>query len=136
MIKQFNAIIRVSDREEIIQRNFLEALDYVDNLSKFLNRFSKIGISDKDVVYLPSFYGKYVSEELCRASTTYENEMRLFILKSERFLEDIIKTKIIKDLSQFCEISQNENTITFILKEWKYEIKREKQLTNLWWEWP
>lgn len=117
MIKQFNAIINISDRDDIIQRNFLEALDYVDNLNKFLNKFSKIGISEKDVAYAPSFYGKYVSEELCRASTTYENEMRLFILKSERFLEDNVITRIDESMSCICEIKKENDTITFILKD-------------------
>lgn len=117
MIKQFNAIIKISDKDDVIQRNFLEALDYADNLNKFLNKFSVIGLPERDVEYLPSFYGKYISEEICRASTTFENEMRLFILKSERFLEDDIRENILANLSQYCDITYEENKMTFILKE-------------------
>ena len=117
MIKQFNSIINISDKESVVQRNFLEALDYAANLDRFISIFSKIGISEKDVVYLPSFYGKYISEEICRASPGYENEMRVFILKSERFLEDNIIQKIFTDLSQYCDISREETVMTFILKD-------------------
>lgn len=117
MIKQFNAMIRVSEDNNIIQKNFLEALDYVSNLNDFLNNFSNIGIADKDIVYLPSFYGKYVSEEIGRASVAEENVMGVFILKSKLFLEDDLVQKIFAVMSNKYIVKREEDIFTFILKE-------------------
>ncbi len=117
MIRQFNSMIRVSEDDNIIQKNFLEALDYVSNLNDFLINFSRIGITDKDITYLPSFYGKYVSEEIGRASIAEENVMGVFILKSELFLEEDLIQKIFELMSDEYTIKREEDTFTFILKE-------------------
>ena len=117
MIKQFNNVIKISDKDEIVQKNFLEGLDFISNLNLFIDVFTKTGIADKDVTYLPSFFGRFVSEELCRASTAEENEMRVFILKSNCFLEDDIIQRIFSIMEDYCQINRDNDIITFILKE-------------------
>jgi len=116
LIKACNIITHISDDEAANKENYMEGLNYIENLYNFLNHL-KLAVSLDLVEFLPSFKGKYIVEKLGVASSDKENEMKIFILKSPLFLEDTNVREIVKQLENICEnIKRSDNILTFILK--------------------
>lgn len=116
LIKACNMITRISDDEVVNTENYLSGLSYISNLYTFLNHL-KLVLSLEDVEFLPTFKGKYVVEKLGIASTSKENEMKVFRVKSSVFREDKETVKSIrKEMGEICErIVQEGDTVTFYL---------------------
>jgi hypothetical protein len=121
LIQTCNVITRISSDEEINAQNYIEGLNYINNLYTFLNTL-KLAVPLEEVKFLPSFKGKYVVEKLGLASTAKENEMKVFIVQSPLFLGDKKKSnkkvleKVTKELSKICEeIDLKKDVITFYM---------------------
>jgi len=116
LIKTCNIITRISDDPEINTQNYIEGLNYVNNLYTFLNAL-KLAIPLEKVDFLPSFKGKYVVEKLGIASTDKENEMKVFKVQSSLFLEDKKLFKLVsKEMSKICErIDLEKDVMVFYL---------------------
>jgi hypothetical protein len=111
-IKQITVIGR-TDEDNF--QNYMEGLNYMDNLYTFLNRL-KLVVPVDSVTFLPSFKGRYIVERLGIASDDKENEMKVFIVQSALFLEDKTVQRVRKNLSEICErIEKSKDTITFYL---------------------
>lgn len=116
MIKAQNAITHISDNEKINAENYMESLDYISNLYKFINLI-KGAVSLTTIIFLPSFKGKYIVEKLGIPSTAKENEMKVFKVCSRLFLEDNTRKKVTAALNEICEsIVAVDETMIFTLK--------------------
>lgn len=116
LIKACNIITHISNDDAINKENYMEGLNYIENLYKFLNRL-KLMVSLDAVEFLPSFKGKYIVEKLGIASSDKENEMKIFIVKSPLFLEDTLVREIAISLDDLCEeIKRSNDELIFSLK--------------------
>lgn len=88
LVEAQNEITKISDNKEINERNYIESLPYISNLYLFLNAIKDTIYKKENIVFLPTFKGKYIVEELGIPSISEENEMRYFKLKSNLFLVD------------------------------------------------
>lgn len=119
LIKACNDITAICEDENINMENYLDALNYISNLYKFLDAIKNIIASySEDIIFLPSFKGVYVAQKLGIPATEEENEMRVFKIKSALFLEDKELIKEMKsELNNICsEMIIDKDVITFILK--------------------
>jgi hypothetical protein len=115
IIDAIKQITVISADEGENTENYMEGLNYMDNLYTFLNRL-KLAVPVDLVTFLPSFKGKYIVEKLGIASDDKENEMKVFVIKSALFLEDKTVQRVRKNLSDICErIEKSKDTITFYL---------------------
>ena len=115
IIDAAKSITRISDNEEYNAQNYLESLDYMDNLYIFINHLQLVVPLD-EVIFLPSFKGKYIVEKLGIASADKENRMKVFKVHCPLFLEDDTLLKLKKELSTIVdEIEQVSDIITFYL---------------------
>ena len=116
--KALNKITEISDDEGANLDNYLDALNYIDNIYR-LERALDGTVSYDSVEFLPSFKGKYVVERLGIASTADENELRCFKMESEEFyLNETLVSKIIKACKDTSEkVSIDGDIITIILKK-------------------
>lgn len=114
--KAIHSITKISDNDEINFNNYLDSLNYVSILYKFLNLL-KLSVSDKSIVFLPSFKGKYIVETLRMSSTSKENEMKVIKIKSDLFLVDETLKDIKERMDELCEdIVRIDDVIIFTLK--------------------
>jgi hypothetical protein len=109
-------IITIISEDEITNtQNYMEGLNYMDNLFNFLNKL-KIVVPIEKVEFLPSFKGKYIVEKLGIASDDKENEMKIFRVKSNLFFEDEVLLRLQDEMKNICEqIEKNEDLLTFYL---------------------
>lgn len=115
LIKAQKDVTRISDNEKINNENYMESLNYIDNLYRFVNKL-KVAVSTKNVSFLPTFKGKYTAEKLQINSTCHENEMKIFKVKSDLFFEDKVVNKVKSAMKLICEeVILEENIMTFIL---------------------
>lgn len=115
IIDAIKQITVIGHNEDDNAQNYMEGLNYMDNLYTFLNRL-KLAVPVESVTFLPSFKGRYIVERLGIASDDKENEMKVFIVQSSLFLEDKTVLKIRRQLSEICErIEKSKDTITFYL---------------------
>lgn len=116
IIHAHKEIVHISENEDINMKNYLESLDYISNLYSFTNNLKKV-ISMKECVFLPTFVGRYVSQELNIDTDDKESEMKIFKITSKLFLEENVVKDIIEKMTPVCEsIIVDGTTITFILK--------------------
>jgi hypothetical protein len=115
IIDAIRQITLIGGNDEDNTQNYMEGLNYMDNLYTFLNRL-KLAVPVDKVTFLPSFKGRYIVERLGIASDDKENEMKVFIVQSALFLEDKTVQRVRKQLSEVCEsIEKSKDTITFYL---------------------
>lgn len=115
LIKAQKELTRISDDEKINNENYIESLCYIDNLYIFINKIKNI-LNTKDVIFLPSFKGKYTSLRNNLISNEKENEMKIINIKSQLFFEESIIKRLKIELGELCEkIIVANDTITFIL---------------------
>jgi hypothetical protein len=115
IIDAIKQITVIGSGDEENTQNYMEGLNYMDNLYTFLNRL-KLAVPVEKVTFLPSFKGRYIVEKLGIASDDKENEMKVFIVQSSLFLEDKTVLKVRRQLSDICErIEKSKDTITFYL---------------------
>jgi len=95
LIKAVQEITDISDNQEINSANYFEAINYINNLYKIIN-IMKMVSDCKEMVFLPTFKGKYTCEKYNIESTEKENEMKYFEIQSASFLEDRVKKDITK----------------------------------------
>lgn len=115
LIEACNDVTKISENSDINGENYIESLTYISNLYNFLNTL-KLIVSTKDIVFLPSFKGKYTVEKLGISATEKENEMKVFKVKSSLFLEDKIQEDIKNIMRDTCEdIIVTNNVLTFYL---------------------
>jgi hypothetical protein len=115
IIDAIKNITNISDNEEVNLQNYMDGLNYMENLYSFLNKL-KLAVDVEKISFLPSFKGKYIVEKLGLASVDKENEMKIFRVKSPLFLEDKTVLKVKKELSDMCErIERSKDVITFYL---------------------
>jgi len=115
--KALREITVISDDENDNIENYLDALNYLDNLYKLVTVLQKY-VSINDIYFLPSFKGKYIVERLGIPSTDEENNLKYFRIQSSLFNSDInTVSKIKTDCTRLCDnITQDNDIITFILK--------------------
>jgi len=119
LIKACNDITSICDDKEINTENFMDSLNYISNLYKFVDAIKEtLTNNSTKIKFLPSFKGVYVSQRLGIPSTEEENQMRIFKIKSALFLEDkSIIEKLKKDVNNICyEMIIDKDIITFKLK--------------------
>jgi hypothetical protein len=115
IIDAIKQITVIGPSEEDNTQNYMEGLNYMDNLYTFLNKL-KLAVPVDKITFLPSFKGRYIVERLGIASDDKENEMKVFIVQSSLFLEDKTVQRVRKNLSDICEsIEKSKDTITFYL---------------------
>lgn len=96
--------------------NYLSALNYLDNLYKFISVMQKYA-SLSDLTFLPSYKDEYLVEKLGILSSAEENEMRLFIVKSPLFLNKETYEKIKSDFSDIAtRIMLSDDTLYITIK--------------------
>lgn len=107
----------ISNDEDDNTENYLDALNYLDNIYKLVDILQK-DISIKDITFLPSFKGKYIVERLGIGSYSEENELKYFKIKSSLFISDSeLASKIKRDCTSICKkIIQEKDIISFTLK--------------------
>lgn len=117
LIEAAKQITRISEKNDVNSNNYLEALTYIDNLYTFINTL-KMVISTKNIVFIPTFKGRLTCEKFGMSSVDVENEMKLFIIKSDLFLEDNeLRKKIRESLFPISRsIIFDKDTIEIILK--------------------
>jgi hypothetical protein len=112
-----NDITRLTDNEDVNTQNYLESLSYINNLYDVLNEL-KLVVSMNNLVFLPTFKGYYICEQLGIDCTDKESEMKFFKIKSSLFLEDEQIKHNIKE--KFLDSSEKvffkDDTLTIILK--------------------
>jgi hypothetical protein len=115
IIEAIKQITVIGGTDEDNAQNYMEGLNYMDNLYTFLNRL-KLAVPVDKVTFLPSFKGRYIVEKMGIASDDKENEMKVFIIQSALFLEDKTVLKVRRHLAEICEsIEKSKDTITFYL---------------------
>ena len=118
LIKTTQQITKISDDNKINSDNMFEAMNYIDNVYKFVKMLQLV-CPLSEVEFCPSFKGINTCEKYNIMSKDYENEMKFFVVSSRLFLVDTdkIRAKIDKELGPLCEKIQYEgNKIAFILK--------------------
>jgi len=116
--KALKNISDISTDEAINLENYLDAINYIDNLYHVASVIKRY-ISIKQINFLPSFKSKALCEKLGIQSDPDENEMRVIKFSSEAFLVDKeLTTKLITDLEQIAhKIVLVDNTIIVTLKQ-------------------
>jgi hypothetical protein len=115
IIDAIKRITVIGADEDNNAQNYMEGINYMENLYLFLNAL-KLAVPVDLVTFLPSFKGKYLVEKLGIASDDKENEMKVFIVQSSLFLEDKTVQRVRKHMSSICErIEKSRDTITFYL---------------------
>ena len=104
--KALKEITNISDDEEINTENYLDALNYLDNIYKVVSVIEE-HFSIDELVFLPSYKGKYIVDRIGMLSTTEENELRVFKIKSSLFLDQ----KKLKELEDSCKKEINSDVI-------------------------
>jgi hypothetical protein len=118
MIKELlKQITIISDDENDNTENYLEALNYLDNVYNLLEILQN-DISMEDVSFLPSFKSMYIAERLGIGSYAEENVLKYFKIKSSLFISDTELSKKIKmDCTPICnKITQEKDVICLVLK--------------------
>lgn len=118
MIKELlKQITIISDDENDNTENYLEALNYLDNIYILAEVLQK-DISFDKLTFLPSFKSVYLVERLGIGSYAEENELKLFKIKSSLFISDTkLATKIKIDCTPICsKITQDKDVISLVLK--------------------
>lgn len=115
--KALKDICTISNDAEINTRNYLDSIDYIDNLYHAVG-ILKQNISIKKLTFYPTFKSKYICEKLGIPSFPEENELRLIKVSSEIFREDKkTTTKIMEKLKNICyEITLVDNVIIMKIK--------------------
>lgn len=109
LIKATEQITHISDNQNINSENYFESLSFIGNLYNFINKIKTI-INIKNIEIKPTFKGKYTCEKYNIPSTLEENEMRLFVIKSEEFFEDEKINKLKGILAEY-KIEAKENIL-------------------------
>jgi len=100
--KALKDICTISNDEEINTRNYLDSIDYIDNLYHAVG-ILKQNVSIKKLTFYPTFKSKYICEKLGIPSFPEENELRLIKVSSEIFREDKKTTmQIMEKLKNIC----------------------------------
>ena len=115
--KALKDICKISNDESINMENYLDAINYIDNLYH-LESVLKRHVSIRQLSFLPSFKGKYLCERLGITSDPEENVMKVFRVTSDVFrVDDELTQKITDEMQDFCnKITVVDNMIIFILK--------------------
>lgn len=118
LIKAAKQITCISENEKINSENYFEALKYINNLYTFIASIKPI-ISTKLFIFSPTFKGRTTCEKFGLVSDDAENEMRVFVIESELFLEDNeIREKIREKFKNVCKsIIFDGKRIEFIFNE-------------------
>lgn len=120
LIKSAEQITHISDIPEINSQNYFELISMIDNLYNIINILKPV-IPIHDAVFQPTFKGKYTCEKFNINSTSKENELKVFAIKTTVFLEDednVRKEMLIDILENLCEensIRFNEDLLEFVL---------------------
>ena len=120
LILSAQQITKITDNDSINSENYLELITYIDNLYDVLNILKKV-ISTKDIIFQPTFKGKYTCAKHNIPTTLKESELKVFAVKTNEFLEDHDNTKkeILFDiLTEKCEkdsIKIDNDIVSFIL---------------------
>lgn len=120
LIKSAEQISRISEDPDINYQNYMELISYINNLYDVINLIKPL-ISSHDSEFLPTFKGKYTCDKYNIDSTPKENELKVFLIKTTAFLEDIDGTKkeyLFDILENRCEkdsVVFHDDTIEFIL---------------------
>lgn len=104
------------DNEELNTENYIDSLNYLDNIYKILLSLQKF-VSIQDLVFLPSFKSSSIAERLSIPTTAEENEMKYFIVKSDLFLGKDLEKSIEYEFKDICnKLECKGNTFYFTLK--------------------
>ena len=120
LIKSAEQITRISDNPDINSQNYLEVISYINNLYDVINLLKPI-IPFYDAEFYPTFKGKYTCGKYNIESTTKENELKVFCIKTTEFLEDYndVKKDILFDiLNGKCEpnsVRLSNDLLEFVL---------------------
>ncbi len=115
--KALREITNISDDEEVNTENYLDALNYLDNVYKVVSVIDEY-FSIDDLHFLPSYKGKYIVERIGMLSTTEENELRVFRLQSPLFLDEERLHKLengcINEIG--CNVTYENDILTIVLQ--------------------
>ena len=117
LIEATKQITQISNKEDVNSQNYFEAINYIDNLYKVVNLL-KLVVPVKELMFLPTFKGRYTCEKFGILSNEDENEMRYFVIESKLFLEDKAgkEKKLAEVIGPLCKsISLNEDILTITL---------------------
>jgi hypothetical protein len=117
LIEATQQITRISDKNDINSQNYFEAINFIDNLYTVINKL-KLVISTKDIVFMPTFKGRYTCEKFGIVSEERENEMKYFVIESKLFLEDTKEKekKLIEVIGPLCkDLSLKDDILTITL---------------------
>lgn len=116
LIRAAKEITNISDDPNIYSQNYMESLDYIDNLFLVLNKV-KLVLPVSDIKFLPTFKGRKTSERNNITSSEVENTMKYFRIISPHFIEDLTKKKLEEILTPICNmLSFDGDAVTIILK--------------------
>ncbi len=115
--KALKEITNISDDEEINTENYLDALNYLDNIYKVVSVIEEY-FSIDDLHFLPSYKGKYIVEKIGMLSSTEENELRVFRVQSPLFLDEEKLQKLEDSCTNeiSCDVTYENDTLTITLK--------------------
>lgn len=117
LIEATKQITQISDKEDVNSQNYFEAINYIDNLYKIVNCLKMI-VPANELLFMPTFKGRYTCEKFGILSNDAENEMKYFVIESKLFLEDrkTKEQKIKEAIGPLCKsISLNEDMLTLVL---------------------
>lgn len=118
LVKVAEQITRISNNEEINSENYLESLNYIDTVFRFVGKLKQV-IPMANVIFEPTFKGIFTCQKYNIDSLPEENEMRYFVTNSPLFLEDYEekKDRIREIFGPICETIEFDGaTVRFILK--------------------
>lgn len=115
--KALKDICNISNDPSINVTNYLNAIDYIDNLYKTVS-IVKQSISIKKINFQPTFKSKLLCEQLGICATPEENELRLIKITSDIFREDKTTTnELIEKLKPLCtEVTLIDNLLIIKIK--------------------
>lgn len=115
--KALKDICNISTDPEINTENYLDSLNFIDNLYKIIIILQEY-CSVKQLHFLPSFKAMSITEKLGIPSEFKENELKIIKVKSNLFLEDIKLVEKIKNrVNDICEnVIVVDNVLIFKLK--------------------
>jgi hypothetical protein len=101
--KALKDICKISTDENINTENYLDAINFIDNLYHAVS-ILKQDISIKKLIFLPSFKGKYVCEKIGLPADPDENELKILKISSDVFRVDTeITDKITEKMRPLCK---------------------------------
>ena len=86
-------ITHITNDDTINSENYMEAISYINNIYQFINKIKMI-VPTSNIIFYPSFKGRFTCEKYNLSASEKEQEMRYFVIQSSAFLEDKENKKV------------------------------------------